>query len=86
MRLNDAQCFRLPLPHTRKRMMVIRVMPRVDADANYFRIAQDSNRSPNAGLGTRTRYRGRTLESKQSSIEIALVTCNGFEGVDRSKK
>lgn len=85
MRLNDAQYFRLPLPHMRKRMMVIRVMPQV-ADANYFHADQDSITSPNAELGTKSRYRGKMLESKQSSVEIALVTCNDFAGVDQSKK
>jgi len=84
MRLNDAQYFRLPLPHTRKRMMVIRVMPRV-ANIDCFRVPQNSNTSPDAGLET-SRRRGKTLESKRSSVEIALVTCNGFEGVDQSKK
>lgn len=83
MRLNDEQYFRLPLPHTRKRMMMIRVMPQY---TNYFHVAQDSTISPNAGLGTKIRYRGKTLESKQSSVEIALVTCNGFKSVDQSKK
>ncbi|TGZ37399.1 Uncharacterized protein DBV15_08076 [Temnothorax longispinosus] len=86
MRLNDAQYFRLPLPHTRKRMMVIRVMPQ-GADTNYFHVVQDSTMSSNTGFGTKIRYHGKTLESKQSSVEIALVTtCSGFEGVDQNKE
>ncbi|XP_011689916.1 PREDICTED: uncharacterized protein LOC105451256 isoform X2 [Wasmannia auropunctata] len=82
MRLNDAQYFRLPLPHTRKRMMVIRVMPRI-ADVNYSHVVQ----GPDAGLGTTCRRRGKTLESKRSSVEIALVTYKaGFEDVDQNKE
>lgn len=61
---------------------MIRVMPRV-ADANYFHV-EDSITSSNAG--TKSQHRGKTLESKQSSVEIALMTCNGFAGVDQSKK
>ncbi|KAL0122707.1 hypothetical protein PUN28_007416 [Cardiocondyla obscurior] len=83
MRLNDAQYFRLPLPHTRKKMMAIRVMPRVE-NANYFHVAQDSIASLNAE--TKIRCRGKILESKQSSIEIALVTCSGFDGVAQNKE
>ncbi|KYN22181.1 hypothetical protein ALC57_05458 [Trachymyrmex cornetzi] len=85
MRLNDAQYFRLPLPHTRKKMTVIRVMPRI-VDANYSYVIQDSTTSPNAGLEITSRCRGKILESKQSSVEIALVTCNGFKSIDQIKK
>lgn len=85
MRLNDMQYFRLPLPHTRKKMTVIRVMPRI-VDANYSYVIQDSITSPNVGLETTFRRRGKTLESNRSSVEIALVTCNSFEGIDQSKK
>lgn len=81
-RLNEAQYFRLPLPHTRKRMTMIRVIPRVsDSESGRFRLVQDV-KSPNLGLRT-ARDRGKTIESKQSSVEIALVTCHGFENVDQ---
>ncbi|XP_018316002.1 uncharacterized protein [Mycetomoellerius zeteki] len=85
MRLNDMQYFRLPLPHTRKKMTVIRVMPRI-VDANYSYVIQDSITSPNVGLETTFRRRGKTLESNRSSVEIALVTCNSFEGIDQNKE
>ncbi|KYM99190.1 hypothetical protein ALC62_10159 [Cyphomyrmex costatus] len=85
MRLNDAQYFRLPLPHTRKQMMVIRVMPRI-VDTNYSYVIQDSITSPNTGRETTSRRRGKTLEAKRSSVEIALLTCNSFEGIDQNKE
>ncbi|KYN37167.1 hypothetical protein ALC56_08958 [Trachymyrmex septentrionalis] len=85
MRLNDAQYFRLPLPHTRKKMTIIRVIPHI-VDASYSYVVQDSITSPNAGLETTSRCRGKTLESKQSSVEIALVTCNGFESINQIKE
>ncbi|EGI60622.1 hypothetical protein G5I_11182 [Acromyrmex echinatior] len=85
MRLNDAQYFRLPLPHTRKKMTIIRVMPHI-VDMNCSYIIQNSTTSPNAGLEITSRCRGKTLESKQSSVEIALVTCNGFESIDQIKE
>ncbi|CAL1675046.1 unnamed protein product [Lasius platythorax] len=63
-------------------MTMIRVIPRVsDSESGRFRLVQDV-KSPNLGLRT-ARDRGKTIESKQSSVEIALVTCHGFENVDQ---
>lgn len=69
----------------RKKMTMIRVIPRVpDSEPGRFRAAQvATNLNPGCRI---TRDRSKTIESRQSSVEIALVTCHGFEDVDQSKK
>lgn len=74
-RLNDAQYFRLPLPHARKKMTMMQVMPRIaDSISDCLQHAAKS------------RDNRRTVESRQSSVEIALVACRGFEDIEQSKK
>lgn len=84
IRLNEARYFRLPLPHMRKKMTMIRVIPRVPDSEPGLRVVQIAT-NLNPGRRT-TRDRGKTIESKESSVEIALVTCHGFEDADQSKK
>ncbi|XP_072755274.1 uncharacterized protein [Anoplolepis gracilipes] len=82
-RLNEARYFRVPLPHTRKRMTMIHVIPRVsDSEPDHFRAIQVT-----ANPRCRTaRDCGKTIESKQSSVEMALVTCHGFGNINQNKK
>lgn len=79
-RLNEARYFRLPLPHTRKRMTLIRVISQ-DSESDRFHMVQGA-KSPNLRFRT-ARDSGKMIESKQSSVEIALVTCYGFENFDQ---
>ncbi|EZA61353.1 hypothetical protein X777_12060 [Ooceraea biroi] len=72
-------------------MTMIRVIPRiVNTESRLFHMdfhVQDSARlHPTLGIGTKPRDRNKTVESKQSSVEIALVTCRGFEETNQNQE
>jgi len=88
LRLNDARYFRLPLPHMRKRMTLMRIMPRIsNSQSDRFHMVQDSaSVNPGFRIGMKLPDRSKTVEWKQSSAEVALVTCCDFKDIDQSKK
>lgn len=78
-RLNEARCFRPPLlPHTRKRMTAIRVMARIAGTT----VVHDDDDTSNPGFGATRQNphrRGKTVESKRSSVEVASVERDSLE-------
>lgn len=64
----------------------MRITPRI-SNSQSDRFHMDSaSVNPEFRIGMKLPDRSKTVESKQSSVEVALVTCCDFEDIDQSKK